>query len=71
VADATQVLVISQVILSFVLPVPLITLVMFTGSRTIMRQLANSRLVSALAIGGTVIVLFLNLLLLARQFLPQ
>jgi manganese transport protein len=66
IVDATKVLVISQVILSFVLPVPLITLVLFTGSRTIMGTLANSRAVGALAIAGTAIVLVLNGLLLAR-----
>jgi manganese transport protein len=66
IADATKALVISQVVLSFVLPVPLITLVWFTGSRTVMGRLANSRTVSVLAIGGTTIVLALNLLLLVN-----
>lgn len=66
IVDATKVLVISQVILSFVLPIPLITLVLFTGSRTIMGTLANSRTVGALAIAGTAIVVVLNGLLLAR-----
>jgi manganese transport protein len=70
VADATQVVVISQVILSFVLPIPLVTLVRFTGSPSIMGRLANSRTVSAVAIGGTVIVLLLNMLLLVKILLP-
>jgi manganese transport protein len=67
VGDATKVLVMSQVVLSFVLPVPLITLVWFTGDRAVMAGLANSRSVSALAIGATVIVLSLNALLLVRM----
>jgi manganese transport protein len=71
VTDATKALVFSQVILSFVLPVPLITLVLFTGSRRVMGSLANSRAVSALAIGGTAIVLSLNVLLLVKLALPQ
>ncbi len=71
VADTTRTLVISQVILSFVLPVPLITLLLFTGSRTVMGRSANSRVVSASAIGGTAIVLSLNVLLLVRLALPQ
>jgi manganese transport protein len=71
VGDATKALVVSQVILSFVLPIPLITLVLFTGSPSIMGSLANSRAVSALATGGTVIVLALNALLLVRLFLPD
>jgi len=71
VTDTTKALVISQVILSFVLPVPLITLVLFTGSRSVMGRSANSRAVSALAIGGTAFVLSLNVLLLVRLALPQ
>ena len=69
--DTTKALVVSQVILSFVLPVPLITLVLFTGSRSVMGRSSNSRSVSALAIGGTAIVLSLNVLLLVRLVLPQ
>jgi manganese transport protein len=68
VSDPTNALVISQVVLSFVLPVPLISLVWFTGSRTVMGELANSRTVSALTIGGTAIVLALNALLLVKLF---
>jgi manganese transport protein len=64
VADATKALVVSQVILSFVLPVPLITLVMFTGNRRIMGGLANRRGLGILAIAATTIVLALNVLLL-------
>jgi len=50
--------------------VPLITLVLFSGSRTIMGTLANSPIVSALAIGGSVIVLSINVLLLLKLLLP-
>jgi manganese transport protein len=64
VVDATKALVVSQVILSFVLPVPLIALVLFTASRSVMGGLANSRALSALAIAATTIVLGLNALLL-------
>jgi manganese transport protein len=65
VEDATKALVISQVILSFIVPVPLITLILFTGSREVMGKLVNSRWVGASAIVGAVIVLSLNVLLLA------
>jgi manganese transport protein len=70
VSDATQALVASQVVLSFVLPVPLITLVLFTGSPRVMGRLANSPVVSALAITGTVVVLSINALLLVNLMLP-
>ncbi|MGH7028885.1 MAG: divalent metal cation transporter, partial [Stellaceae bacterium] len=66
----TKALVISQVVLSFVLPVPLITLVLFTGSRSVMGKLANSPALGALAIAATAIVLGLNALLLASLLAP-
>ncbi len=66
VTDVTRVLVVSQVILSFVLPVPLVTLVLFTGKRSVMGKLTNSRLVSAVAIGATALVLGINALLLIQ-----
>jgi manganese transport protein len=71
VADATRALVISQVVLSFVLPIPLIALVLFTGSRAVMGGMANSRAISALAVGGATIVLAINALLLFRLILPD
>jgi manganese transport protein len=71
VEDATKALVLSQVILSFVVPVPLVTLVLFTGSREVMGKLVNSRWVSASAIGGAAVVLTLNTLLLADLLLPN
>jgi len=64
VTDTTRALVISQVVLSFVLPVPLISLVLFDGSRRVMVSSVTSVAVSALAIGETAIVLALNALLL-------
>jgi len=63
--NATQALILSQVVLSLVLPVPMIALVMFTRRRDIMGHYANSRLTDIAAIAGTVIVLALNFALLA------
>ena len=64
--NATQALVISQVVLSFALPIPMIALVVFTRRRDIMGQFANSRLVDAAAILGMVSVLALNAVLLVQ-----
>jgi manganese transport protein len=64
--NATEALVISQVVLSLVLPVPMIALVMFTRRRAIMGRYANTGLTNLAAIGGTVIVLALNFVLLAQ-----
>jgi Mn2+/Fe2+ NRAMP family transporter len=41
------------------------------SSKRIMGRLANSRVVSAFAIGGTAIVLSLNVLLLVRMWMPE
>ncbi|MBU6397889.1 MAG: Nramp family divalent metal transporter [Rhodospirillales bacterium] len=64
--DATRALVISQVVLSFALPVPMVALVVFTRRRDIMGRFANSRLMSGTAIGGAGIILALNAVLLAQ-----
>jgi manganese transport protein len=64
--DSTRALVLSQVVLSFALPVPMISLLMFTRRRDIMGAFANTRWVQAAAIAATVIILALNALLLAQ-----
>jgi len=66
--NATHALVISQVVLSIVLPVPMISLVMFTRRRDIMGAFVNSRLTDALAILGTAVILALNAVLLLQTF---
>jgi manganese transport protein len=58
--DATNALVISQVVLSLALPVPMIALVMFTRRADIMGRFASRGLLDSAAIAGTVIVLALN-----------
>lgn len=66
--DTTYALVLSQVVLSIALPVPMIALVVFTCRRDIMGEFVNSPLVSALAVIGSVLVLGLNGVLLADTF---
>ena len=66
--NTTQALVYSQVVLSFALPIPMIALVLFTRNRQIMGVFTNSRLIDALAIIGTVLILGLNVVLLAETF---
>ena len=63
--NATDALVLSQIVLSLVLPIPMIALIRFTGRRDIMGGFANSRLVStaALVAAGTVLALDMVLLL--------
>ncbi|MDH6234645.1 manganese transport protein [Mesorhizobium soli] len=66
--NTTEALVYSQVVLSFALPIPMITLVMFTRNRAIMGDFANGRLTDILAILGAIIILFLNVVLLLDTF---
>lgn len=67
-ANATSALVISQVVLSIALPLPMIALVLFTRRRDIMGEFANSRLTNVLAIGGTAVILTLNIVLILHAF---
>ena len=62
--NATNALVISQVILSIALPLPMISLVIFTGKREIMGAFVNRRLTQVMAVIGTGVVLTLNGLLI-------
>jgi manganese transport protein len=64
--NATQSLVLSQVVLSIALPVPMIALVWFTRRADIMGPFANRRLTDLAAIGGAIIILSLNIVLLLQ-----
>ena len=66
--DATRALVMSQVVLSLVLPVPMVALIVFTIDRRVMGEFAIGRALRWLAIAGAALVLGLNLVLLAQSF---
>ncbi len=66
--DATRALVLSQVVLSLALPVPMLALVWFTGRRATMGEFVNARSTTFAAIGGAAIVLALNGVLLLQAF---
>jgi manganese transport protein len=61
--DATRALVISQVLLSLALPLPMITLIMFTRRADVMGQFANGRIGNVAAMLGATAVLCLNAIL--------
>jgi manganese transport protein len=65
-ANSTNALVISQVVLSIALPLPMITLIIFTGRRDIMGGFVNGKVVRAAALLGAGVVLALNLVLIAQ-----
>jgi len=69
--NPTTTLVVSQVVLSFVLPLPVITLVMFTRRRDIMGTLVNKRITTWAAIACSALILGLNVWLLYSTFAPH
>jgi manganese transport protein len=62
--DPTRTLVISQVILSFGLPMAIIPLIMFTGRKRLMGVLVNKPITKILAVVVTAVIVGLNLYLL-------
>jgi manganese transport protein len=64
--NATQALVLSQVVLSLVLPVPMIALLVLTARRDVMGDFVNGRLTNVAAVAAAIIVLSLNVLLLLQ-----
>ena len=62
--NPTETLVLSQVLLSLVLPVPILTLIYFASKPHIMGILVNRRYVTWTAITCAVVIVFLNLLLI-------
>jgi manganese transport protein len=67
-ANATNALVISQVVLSIALPLPMIALLIFTRRADVMGPFANSRLTNISAIIATALVLLLNAFLILQTF---
>jgi len=61
--DVTQALVMSQVVLSFVLPVPIIALIIFTSRSKVMGPLANTVCVTTAAVAAGIVILTLNVIL--------
>jgi manganese transport protein len=64
--NATNALVMSQVVLSIALPLPMIALIIFTGRRDIMGGFVNGTGTRIAAMIGTAIVLLLNIFLIAQ-----
>jgi manganese transport protein len=66
--NATNALVISQVVLSIALPLPMIALLIFTRRTEIMGPLVNGPVTNVAAIAGTAAVLLLNVVLIVQTF---
>jgi manganese transport protein len=65
-ANATDALVLSQVVLSIALPLPMIALLMFTRRSDLMGPFANGRLTHLAGLIGTALVLLLNTFLVLQ-----
>jgi manganese transport protein len=63
-ADVTRCLVISQVILSLVLPVPMVALLLLSRRREVMGAFIAGRFMAGLALAGTAVTIALNGVLL-------
>ena len=68
--NPTSILVLSQVVLSFVLPLPVITLVMFARRKDLMGTLVNGTLMTVLAVLCSAVIIVLNVFLLYLSFAP-
>lgn len=68
--NPTTTLVVSQVVLSFVLPIPVITLLMFTRRRDLMGSLVNKQITTWTAGVCSFVILSLNIWLLYSSFAP-
>lgn len=66
--DPTSTLVISQVILSIVLPAPVISLIYFTRKKDLMGNLVNTRKTTVVSSLAAAIILFLNVFLIFQTF---
>ena len=66
--NPTKALVLSQVTLSFALPLPVVALVILTRRRDVMGTFANGPLVQTAAVAGTVFICALNVVLLLQTF---
>jgi manganese transport protein len=66
--NVTKALVISQVVLSIALPLPMIALLMFTRRRDIMGPFANGPAATLAALAGAAVVLALNAVLILQTF---
>jgi manganese transport protein len=66
--DATRTLVLSQVVLSFTLPFPVVTLILFTANRELMGSLVNRRSTTVLAVACAILIIALNATLLYQTF---
>jgi manganese transport protein len=68
--NPTQALILSQVVLSMALPVPVIALTVFTRRRALMGDLVNSPVTTLITVACSAVILCLNAVLLWETLKP-
>jgi manganese transport protein len=66
--DTTRALVLSQVVLSLAVPIPMLALLWFTSSRMVMGARVNGKALAAVAAVAALLVISLNAVLLVQAF---
>jgi manganese transport protein len=64
--NATTAMVLSQVVLSFVLPLPLITLVVLSSRESVMGDCVASKATAVAAVVATILIVLLNVVLISQ-----
>jgi len=67
--EPLRILVISQAVLSFLIPLPLVPLLLFTADHKTMGELTNARRTTLVAAGCGVVIILFNIYLLATFFM--
>jgi manganese transport protein len=65
--NATSAMILSQVVLSFVLPLPMVALVILSSRKSVMGDFTTGKGTAFAAIAATVLILFLNVVLIAQM----
>jgi manganese transport protein len=65
--NATTVMILSQVVLSFVLPLPMIALVVLSSRKSVMGSFAASKRVTIAAVAATAVIVLLNVVLIEQM----
>ena len=64
--NTVKAMILSQVVLSFVLPLPMIALVVLSARKSIMGEFVQGKVAAQVAAAVTVVIALLNILLLSR-----
>jgi manganese transport protein len=64
--NPTRAMILSQVVLSFVLPLPMIALVVLSARKSVMGEYVQTKMASRMAAAATLLIVLLNIVLLSQ-----